>query len=137
MFSNLLIPPWAKIAAPLLIVVAVFFCGWTVNGWRLSGKMEKKEAQRAEAVEARQAAEALEAVWRSKIIKIQEDLRAKEVAYDKLEAIYLEEVQKDPEIVVEYRDRVRTVTETIVSEDCKQGLVELVRFIQDLPERTR
>jgi hypothetical protein len=63
------------------------------------------------------------------------ELQQKESAYEILEEKYLDAVSQPPDIVIQYRDRVRTVTETIVSEDCVDGLGELYQFIAALPER--
>lgn len=135
MLSNLIIPPWAKIAVPIAIVIVIFFTGWKVHSWKVSGKMEKLKAENEEFEKEASKNRALELQWRQKLMGVTAELKAKEHAYDLLEEEYLEAVNRTPEVVIEYRDRVRTVTETIVSEDCVGGLGELFDFIADLPER--
>ena len=128
-------PPWLKILVPALMAALLFGAGYKVASWKWSGKVEKAVAAKEAAIKERDAAQALETQWRQDIKDIQADLTAKQEAYSALEEQYLEATSRPPEVVVEIREVVKTVTETIVSEDCVDGVGELFTFLASLPER--
>lgn len=120
--------PWARILGPLIGVVVVFLVGFQVATWRANGKIEKLEGQKTQVTRERD-----QALLDVASIKLR--LNEMSEKRDEADRKYLEAVNKPPQIVTEYRDRWKTVTETIVSEDCQSGVAELFEFIHDLPER--
>jgi hypothetical protein len=38
-------PRWLKAIIPMAVIIAIFFAGWTVNGWRLGKKNVKLQAR--------------------------------------------------------------------------------------------
>ena len=128
--------PWMKIVGPLVLAAALFGAGFQVATWKWSGKVESMKADKeaAETESARRSV--LEEQWREDVRQINLELTAKQAQYNLLEEQYLEATSVPPEIVIRYRDRVETITETIVSEDCNEGVGQLFTFIQSLPERS-
>jgi hypothetical protein len=130
-----LLPIWAQAAIAAAVVVILVGSGYKVATWKWSGKVEKAVAAKEAAILERDAAVATEAVWREDVRKLQlkaEEDERKRVA---LQRAYDEAVNQPPEVVIEYRDRWHTVTETIVSHDCVEGVGQLFTFIESLPER--
>lgn len=124
-----------KIVAGAITGAVLFTAGWTVRGWKDSGKIQKLTAQRDAAVQEAQEKAALEAQWRQDLKDLRADLAAKAAEAQEKDRLYQEAVSRPPDIVYRYRDRVQTVTETIQSEDCNEGVFELFTFLQSLPER--
>ena len=119
----------------LVIFGIVFGAGFQVAPWKWSGKVEKAVAAKDAAEKSERAASALEKKWRQDIKDIRLKLAEEKAAREEADRLYAEATSAPPEIVVRYRDRVRTVTEVIQSEDCQQGVAELFSFLQELPER--
>lgn len=129
----MLMPPWVKIVAPLLIAAMIFGMGFKVATWRSSGKVIDAEA-RATAAE-KEAREAT--TFRDACIEDIEVVRAELVAMTEFrnaaDAAYAEAVAQPPAVVTEYRDRWHTITEHVTSEDCTAALGELMDWIAELP----
>lgn len=121
----------------LVIFGIVFGAGFQVATWKWSGKVEKAVAAKEAAEKEARFKVALEAKWRQDVKDVRAELKALEEEGVERDRLYQEAVDRPPEVVVEYRDRVRTVTETIQSEDCHEGVFELFTFLQTLPERTQ
>jgi hypothetical protein len=120
--------PWTRILGPVIGIAVIFLIGFQVATWRANGKIEKLKGERSQLIRERDQALLDVAAVKARL----EDMRKQRNDADKR---YLDAVNKPPEIVTEYRDRWKTVTETIVSEDCQTGVAELFEFIHDLPER--
>jgi hypothetical protein len=131
----MIMPPWVRIAVPIGILVIAFFAGFRVASWRDSGKIEKAIAERDAAVLAASEAMALEKQWREDVRKTTKRLTDMKAERDKALADYFEESNKPPEVVIEYRDRVRTVREVIQAEECVDGVGELFTYLHSLPRR--
>ena len=128
-----LIPIWAQAAIVAVIVAAIFGTGWTVRGWRASGKIEKATAAQAKAEkETREAV-----VFRTACIEDVKNIKAEliEMAEARVaaELEYAKAVASPPDVVIEYQDRWHTIREVVVSEDCTKGLGELFDWIHTLP----
>ena len=54
---------------------------------------------------------------------------------DEAQRNYREAMDTPPEVVVEYRDRWKTIPTAIKSTDCNEAVAEMLGFIQSLPER--
>jgi len=130
-----MIPPQFKLAGAALVVVVLFLSGFMVSNWRTSGKMEAAKAAKEKAQLERDEAVAFRDTCIGDLAAINEKLRQMEASRDEAERLYQEAVSRPPQIVTEYRDRWHTVTETIVSTECRAGVAELFSFIHDLPER--
>jgi len=133
--TDFVIPPWARIAVPLLIAAAIFGAGYKVSSWHWSGKYEKAAASERMAISERDVAVARELQWRSDIKTIEEKMKLDAIAQESLQAAYEAAIARPPKVVVEYRDRWHTASETIVSHDCAEGVGELFTFLQSLPTR--
>jgi len=119
----------------LVIVAVIFGAGFQVATWKWSGKVEKAVAAKEAAEKTAREKVALEAKWRQDVKDINKALTDMVAERDEAQRLYNEATSAPPEVVVRYRDRVRTVTEVIQSEDCQQGVVELFTFLHSLPER--
>lgn len=119
----------------LVVVAIIFGAGFQVATWKWSGRVEKAVAAKEVAEKEAREKVALEAKWRQDVKDIRLELTAMTAQRDTAQAAYDLAVSQPPEVVIEYRDRWRTVTETIVSEDCNEGVAELFQFLHDLPER--
>jgi len=132
-----LIPIWAQAAIVAIVVAVVFGSGFKVATWKWSGKVEKAVAAKEAAEKEAREKVALEAKWRQDLKDVRAELKTMEEEGAERDRLYQEAVNRPPDVVVEYRDVVRTVTETIQSEDCHEGVFELFTFLQTLPERTQ
>ena len=130
-----LIPVWAQAAIVVVAVALIFGAGFQVATWKWSGKVEKAVAAKDAAEKAERVQSALEKRWRQDIKDVRATLKAMEEEGAERDRLYQEAIERQPEVVYRYRDRVRTVTETIQSEDCHEGVFELFTFLQSLPER--
>lgn len=119
----------------LVIFGIVFGAGFQVATWKWSGKVEKEVAARETAEKEAREKSAFEAQWRKDVKDVNEKLTDLKTQWVEAQRLYDEATSAPPEIVIRYRDRWRTVTETITSEDCVTGVGELFTFIQELPER--
>jgi len=119
----------------LVVVAIIFGAGYQVATWKWSGKVEKAVAKKEAAEKERDEKVALEARWRQDVKDFGAKLDAMALARDEAQARYDEAVSRPPEVVIRYRDRVREIPTTIVSEDCKEGVAELFTFLHSLPER--
>ena len=119
----------------LVILAIVFGAGFQVATWKWSGKVEKAVAAKDAAEKEAREKVALEAQWRQDLKDVRAELATMEEENREKDRLYQEAVNRPPEVVVRYRDVVRTVTETIESEDCNEGVYELFTFLQSLPER--
>lgn len=129
----MLIPPWVRIAIPILVAAILFGAGWKVCAWRSSGKIEKATAEKLAAQkEAREATTFRDACIED-VKQIGLDLAAMDEARTKAEGLYAEAIARPPEVVIEYEDRWHDAREVIVSEDCTTGLGELFDYIHLLP----
>lgn len=129
----MMFPLWARVVVPVLILAAAFAAGWKVAAWRYSGQVAKAKAEATAAVEDRDEAIAFRKGCIEDLATIRERAQANEAAMREAEARYAEAVARPPRVVVEYRDRWHTVTDTVVSEDCAAGLGELFDWIHTLP----
>lgn len=127
-------PYLIKALAALGILGVAFGVGWTVRGWKDSGTIRKLEGQvahwKSEAGIEKEAALSCE----SDLAAVKEDLEVKREALRAAQDAYREAVARPPEVVVEYRDRIHTVRETIQSTDCAEAVGELVAYIGTLPD---
>jgi len=119
----------------LVIVAVIFGVGFQVATWKWSGKVEKAVAAREAAEKESRTDKVLADACIKDMAEVKLELEAKAEAMEEANRLYEEAVNAPPEVVVRYRDRVRTVTEVIQSEDCQQGVAELFTFLHSLPER--
>lgn len=130
-----MIPPWLKIGVPVLLLVLAFGCGYKVATWKWSGTVADAKAAQAAAEEDAAESMALEASWRADIQDLREQLRGMVTERDQALIRYHEAVNNPPETVIRYRDRWHTVENTVVSEDCVEGVGQLFTYLQSLPGR--
>ena len=130
-----ILPIWAQAAIAAAVIAVIFGAGFQTSTWKWSGRVEKAVAAQAKAEKEAREKVALEAQWRADVKVIREEMEQFAVAHAALQRAYDEAVNQPPDVVIEYRDRWHTVTETIVSHDCLEGVTQLFTFIQNLPER--
>lgn len=119
----------------LVIAGMIFGAGFQIATWKWSGKVEKAVAEKEAAEKDSRTDKALADACIKDIAEVKLELETKAEAMEEANRLYEEAVSAPPEVVVRYRDRVRTVTEVIQSEDCQQGVAELFTFLHSLPER--
>jgi hypothetical protein len=125
-----MIPPQAKLIIGVALAVILFLAGFQVSRWQASGKIEKLRS-RAEAAEGARD-QALRDIEDTKV-RLEEMARLRDEANRK----YVKAINEPPEIVVEYRDRWKTVEKIVTSTDCREGVAQLFEGIHNLPERPR
>lgn len=123
-----MIPPQAKLIIGAALAAILFLGGFQVARWQASGKIEKLKS-RAEAAESARD-QALRDIEDTKV-RLEEMMRLRNEADRK----YIEAINEPPEIVVEYRDRWKTVERVVTSTDCREGVAQLFEGIHNLPER--
>jgi hypothetical protein len=129
----MLLPPWAQIGIPLLIVALIFGAGFKVASWRCSGKLAKAEATADAATKAAAEATAFRAACITDLKNIGADLLAMDERRAAAEVLYQEAVARPPEVVIEYEERWHTIRETVQSEECHVALGELYDWLHTLP----
>lgn len=131
----MIFPIWVKLVVPIVILAVVFGAGYKVATWKWSGIVADAKAKQAAAEEDAAERIALEESWRADIQNLREQLRGMITERDQALTRYHEAVNTPPEVVVRYRDRWHTVENTVVSEDCVEGVGQLFSYLQSLPGR--
>ncbi len=128
-----LIPIWAQAAIVAAVLALAFSSGWTVQGWRASGKIEKATAAQDKAEKEAREAVVFRAACIDDVNRIATDLDNMDRMRADAEVRYGEAIARPPEVVTEYEDRWHTIRDVVVSEDCTKGLGELFDWIHTLP----
>lgn len=129
------IPPWVRIAGPIILAILIFGAGWQVASWRASGKIEKLQGEVTASELSAATAGAERDTCLGDIVAVNKKLDTMAESRDLLEIQYQEMVSRPPETVTRWRTKWKEVPSVVTSADCDEGLRQLVGFIKDLPER--
>jgi len=110
------------VATVLLIGIVGFVWSWHARGL----KLEAMEAKLAVADQRAQEWHDIAGECSRKTL----ELMAENSEFEKRLAI---ELSKPPRVVTEYRDRVKIVTETVLSDDCPTAVGQVAKMLSGLP----
>jgi len=110
------------IGTVLLIVIVGFVWSWHSRGL----KLEAAQAQINTANERAQEWHDAAAECSRKVL----DLMAENAEFEKR---LRDALSRPPEVVIKYRDRIQTVTETVLSDDCPTAVGQIAALLADLP----
>ena len=115
----LVVLPWLKRLTPYLAIFAVLACVYSYGHsrgkakWKTRAEVAESALKRAEA--GLESSRKAVAICNEQTLEFTSEAAARQA---RLEA----ELDKKPKIVTEYVDRVKTIDNTIVSEDCADAL---------------
>jgi uncharacterized membrane protein YccC len=106
----------------LLIVIVGFVWSWHSRGLKL-------EAAQSKIDEANKLAQE----WRDAADECSKATLALEARNADFEQRLRDALNRQPETVIKYRDRVERVTETVISDDCPTAIAQMAALLADLP----
>lgn len=136
--AALLAVPWGKVARAGVVVAGVVLVLGTpfVLGWRLGASRTEARLNAAHSREV--AAYELKLQTRDQVLDTMRDASLKAAgARDVYERLYRAATARPPEVVVEYRERVRDIPGAVESPVCAEAVGEAVAFVHELAELER
>ena len=121
-----LLLPWVKRIAPFLAIFAVLACVYSYGHsrgkakWKPRAEVAEKALKRAEA--GWESSRKAVAICNEQTLEFTSEAAARQA---RLEA----ELDKSPRVVTEYVDRVKTIDNTIVSDDCVDALSQAAEVL--------
>jgi len=110
------------VATVLLIGIVGFVWSWHARGL----KLEAMEAKLAVADQRAQEWHDIAGECSRKTL----ELMAENAEFEKRLAV---ELSKPPRVVIKYRERIQTVTETVLSDDCPTAVAQIAEMLAGLP----
>lgn len=119
----LLLKKFGPYLAVVLLIVGIYACGHSRGASKWKDKFETEEFNRKKAVAGLDQAQSAVVACDEATRQYKKDANARITQLE-------EKLQREPEIITRYRDRVEVVERIIQSEDCVTALAEVAEVLE-------